>query len=175
MVTLESLQLMGNCKDRDFVFLFYFAWGFLISVLLSYITSSVSPPSSSPTLLPSPHSSRSTPSEKKKSPRSTKYSIPSCNKTKQGWTRPPSRRKKVPKAGKSQRQTPLPLVGSHKNVKLQDHNLYAEDLEQTYVGLLIVGSVSVSPYEPLLVDSVSRVFVIPSTPLAPTLFAPLPP
>lgn len=79
VVTLKSLQLlMGNCKDRDFVFLFYFVWGFVISVL-SYIISynilyhilyqQFPLPPLLPLLPPSPHSFRFTPSEKKNSPR----------------------------------------------------------------------------------------------------------
>ena len=64
---------------------------------------------------------------------------------------------------KCQRQLLLPLLG----VPQEDQAMiiYAEGLGQTHVGSLIVGSVSVTLYEPKLVDSVG--FLMMSlTPLA---------
>ena len=44
-------------------------------------------------------------------------------------------------------------------------------LGQSHIGSLVVGSVSVSPYEPRLVDSVGFL-VVSLTPLAPTILPP---
>lgn len=50
------------------------------------------------------------------------------------------------------------------------HNIYAEDQVQTHAGP-VVATVSVSPYEPYLVDSVGHVLVSPSF-LTPSLSSP---
>ena len=80
--------------------------------------------------------------------------------------RQPSRRKRVPRAGEESETQPL--FESHKNSKLYNHNMYAEDLAQTHTGSMSVASVSVSPYEPRLVDSVDHVIMVSSIPLAPS-------
>ena len=53
---------------------------------------------------------------------------------------------------------PLPLLGVHKNIKLHNHNISAEDLlAQTHTRSMFVASVSGSLYEPCSVNSVSPV------------------
>lgn len=47
----------------------------------------------------------------------------------------------------------------------------AEGLVQTHVGPVTVTSVSVNHYEPCLIDSVSHVFLVSSTPLAPRILS----
>ena len=65
---------------------------------------------------------------------STGHSVTRCNKTRhkpsyQGWTRQPSRRKRVPRVGKKVRDTCTPTVRStKKNPKLNCHSTHAEDL-----------------------------------------------
>lgn len=60
----------------------------------------------------------------------------------------PSRRKRVPKAGKRVRGSPCShLLESHKNINLYNYKIYAEDLSRTSTDSLIVTSVSVSPCE----------------------------
>lgn len=82
----------------------------------------------------------------------------------------PSRKKGVPIAGKSQRCLHSQCQESHKNTKLYNYNIYAEDLGQTRIGSVIIASVSVSSSEPCLFDSVG--FPMSSTPLAPTILPP---
>lgn len=50
----------------------------------------------------------------------------------QGWMSQPSRRKKVPRAGKRVRDT------CHMNTQLHNHNVYLEDLIQTYAWFMIM-------------------------------------
>lgn len=45
----------------------------------------------------------------------------------QGWTRQPSKRKKVPSPGKRVRDIHSQCQGTHKNIKLHNHNIYAEE------------------------------------------------
>jgi hypothetical protein len=76
-----------------------------------------------------------------------------------------SSRKRVPSVGKSARDTPCSHCWvSHKNTKLHNHKLYAEDQDQIHMGFVFVASVSASPYEPSLADSVAHVLVVFSTP-----------
>lgn len=70
---------------------------------------------------------------------SFKHGIKRCNKTRhkpsdRGWTskRQPSRRKRAPRTDKRVRESPCSRCQeSHKNIK-SHHNIYAEDLDQTY-------------------------------------------
>ena len=68
--------------------------------------------------------------------------------------------KKVSSAGKGVSDSPThtPVVGSRtkKHTKLHNNNIFTEDLAQTLTGSVFVASVSVSPYEPCLVDSVAH-------------------
>lgn len=48
---------------------------------------------------------------------------------------------------------------SHKNTKFHNHKVLVEDLVQTHTGSVIVASVSVSAYEPCLVNSVGCVLL----------------
>lgn len=57
------------------------------------------------------------------------------------------------------RATSTLTQGFHKNPKINNHTIYAGDLEQTHVGSEIVHLVSVSPYEPKLIYSVDRVLL----------------
>lgn len=91
---------------------------------------------------------------------STKHSISSCNKTRHfpsywGWMKQSSRRKWVPKAGTVRNPTRRPNTITY--------------MQRT--DILIVGSVSASPYEPRLVDSVSFV-VVSLTPVALSILLP---
>ena len=61
--------------------------------------------------------------------------------------------KGFPKQAKVSETTPVPLSGVHPKTRSQQHNIYAEDLEQSHAGSVTAASVSVSPYEPCLVDS----------------------
>lgn len=53
-----------------------------------------------------------------------------------------------------------PLLGLLQEDELHNHNIYAEGLGQTHEGSLVVSLVSVSPYEPHLVDSVGCVLIV---------------
>lgn len=57
------------------------------------------------------------------------------------------------------------MLNSHciilRPVALHNHNIVAEDTSQTHTGPLIVSSVSVSPWDPCLVDSVDCVILVP--------------
>lgn len=75
----------------------------------------------------------------------------------------PSRRKGVLRAGKNSVRSPTQTTSYT--------TIYSEDLGQTYVSFVIIAFVSVSPYEPCLVDSVG--FLVTSTPQAPTILPPL--
>lgn len=62
---------------------------------------------------------------------------------------------------------------NNKNPKLDNHSTNEEGLMQTHAGSLIVRtSVSVSPYEQFLIDSVGHVLLLSSTHMAPTILAP---
>jgi hypothetical protein len=52
----------------------------------------------------------------------------------------------------------LPPIGFSQ--KTPSYNIYAEDLMQGHTGTLLATSVSVSPYEPCLVDSLGHVLGI---------------
>lgn len=70
------------------------------------------------------------------------------------------------------RTYPLPLLVVSQNHQANSHNIYAEDLSRTHAGPVLADSVSVSPYEPQLVDSVGSVllmFSIPSDSYSPLL------
>ena len=87
------------------------------------------------------------------------YSIKSYNRPRhkplfQGYSRQPSRRKGVLRAEKESRTPPLPVLGAPHKHQANNHNIYAEDIVQTHAGSVIAASVSVSLYEPCLVDSV---------------------
>ena len=66
----------------------------------------------------------------------TSYSNARYNPSYQGWTRQPSKRKKVPNPGKRVRDihSHSQCRETHKNIKLHNHNIYAEDLAQTHTG-----------------------------------------
>ena len=49
---------------------------------------------------------------------------------------------------------------SQKHPKINNYNLCAKDLAQTCVGSVLAASVSVSPYEPCLVDCVGVVLLV---------------
>lgn len=64
---------------------------------------------------------------------------------------------------KCQTHTPqLSLLGAHRNTKLHNQKVYAEDLVQTPTGPVIVSLVFVSPYEPCTVDSVGCILMVSS-------------
>lgn len=87
----------------------------------------------------------------------------------------PSRKKKVPKTGKSVTDSPAPTVrSSAKKTKLHNLNIYAEDLRQTHTGSLIVSSVSMNFYEHCLVDFVGFLVVPMTHPTLLILPLPLP-
>lgn len=84
------------------------------------------------------------------------------NKTKQknsyqGWTRKPNRKKE---SQKSQEIHLLPLLGVPQKHKAKTHNIYVKNLVKTYE---ISISISVSPCEPWLSDSVSHALLVLST------------
>lgn len=87
----------------------------------------------------------------------------------------PSRRKRVPKAGKRVRKgsETLSTVRNHSKAPIQQSQHICRGLVQTHAGSMTATSVSVSPHELRLVDSVVCVLVVSSTPLTPTI--PLPP
>lgn len=68
--------------------------------------------------------------------------------------RKPRSRKRVARAGKESKSHSLPLLDSHKNIKLPNHNAYSDSLAQTYAGSVIL-------YEPCLVGSVGCVLTVP--------------
>ena len=73
--------------------------------------------------------------------------------------------------GERVRDTLTPTVRSPTKHQVNNHNIYAKDIAQTLVGSMIAASVSVSPYDACLVDSVSRVLLVSSTPVAPTVLS----
>lgn len=67
----------------------------------------------------------------------------------QGWTRQPGRRERFPRAGERLRDFPTNNVRmTHKNPKLNNHSLYAEDLGKTQAVFLIAATVSGSQVRP---------------------------
>jgi hypothetical protein len=66
----------------------------------------------------------------------------------------------------------LSLLGIPQSYQANCHNLFSEGLVQTHTGAVPATSVSVSPYEPCLVDSVGHVLLCAPSPLTPTLFLP---
>lgn len=67
----------------------------------------------------------------------------------QGWTRQPGRRERVPRASERLRDSPTNNVRiTHKNPKLNNHSLYAEDLGKTHTVSLIATSVYGSQIRP---------------------------
>lgn len=82
-------------------------------------------------------------------------------------------RKRVPRAGKRVRGTPLPLFGVSQKYQANKHNIYSEDLWQTCAGSVFGASVSVCPYKLYLVDYVGHVLLAFLTPLAPIILSPL--
>ena len=96
---------------------------------------------------------------------STEHGITGYNNTRhnpsyQVWTKQINRRKGVPRAGKRVRDSPCShCQKSPKSTKLYIHNMNAEDLAQSHAGSRTVSSVSVSPSEPCLIDSVGCAFV----------------
>ena len=83
-----------------------------------------------------------------------------------------SRRKRVPKAGKGVRNSPTLTVRSPTRTLSYTTITYAEDLGKICTDFLIANSISVSLYEPWLIDYVGCVLVVSLTPLAPTILPP---
>lgn len=87
----------------------------------------------------------------------------------------PSRRERVPKAGKRVRkgsETLCLLSGIAPKHQSINHKIYAENLVQTHAGCMTAAPVSVSPHELRLVGSVVCVLLVSSTPLVPTILLP---
>lgn len=75
------------------------------------------------------------------------------------WTKQPSRKKRVLSTG-NESDIPPAVLGSlirTASSKLHNNYEYAEDLAQTCAGSLCATTVSVSPYEPCFIDSVSHI------------------
>lgn len=73
---------------------------------------------------------------------STKHCITISNKTRdnslyQGCATQPSRKQRVPRVGKWLIDGPYSHHSVHKNTKLCNHNIYPEDISQTYIGPLV--------------------------------------
>lgn len=75
-------------------------------------------------------------------------------------------REKGPESKRKIRRCPI-LTARDKNPKLNNHNIYAENLAQAHSE--IATSVSVSPFEPCLLDSVGLVLLVSLTPMAPII------
>lgn len=146
------------CQTIQIIFSFFF-------FLLSYITSAISLlyiPSSSP------HKSSLSPDPLflfRKKEASTEYSITRCSMTRhkpsyQGWMGQPSRKKRVPRVGKSQGQTPLPLLGVPQIPQAKQTQHICRGHSATHAGSVIAPSVSVSPCKPCLVDSLCLVLPV---------------
>lgn len=86
---------------------------------------------------------------------------PSC----QGWTRQSNRTKRVPRAGERVRDTPTSTVRSTTNTPSKTITACVH----THAASMIVASISMSPYESCLLYSEGCVFLVSSTPLAPTI------
>lgn len=65
---------------------------------------------------------------------------------------------------KSQKYLHYQLEDSQKTIKEDKHNKYEEDLVQTHAGSMVVFLISMSPYKPWLVDSLSHVMQVFLTP-----------
>lgn len=110
---------------------------FLYFSLIQYTPAGTSPPSAPPS--PYPRFSDSHQKRAGLQRISTKHGIARYNKTKQNldWTRQPSRRKRVLRAGKGVRASPdSHCQESHENTKLNDHNVSVTVLGQTHASSL---------------------------------------
>lgn len=85
----------------------------------------------------------------------TRYK-PSCIRPE--WQ--PSKRKRVSRADKGVRNTPIPLLGVPQKHQPNKNNIFAEDLVQTQADSITATSVSVNPYETCLIDSVCCVLLV---------------
>lgn len=110
---------------------------------------------------------------------STKQGIWSYNQNRhsppyQGWTKQPSRRKRISNTGIRIRDNSCyHCYESHKNSWLNNQKIRAEDVGQTHPGSLIVGSVSVRPYELWFVGYMDCILMACLTLLASTILMPL--
>lgn len=81
-------------------------------------------------------------------------------------------RNRIPKTTKSLKSSPCSHCEVfHEKTKLYNCHIYVEGLNQTYLCFLVIGSVSVSPYELRLVDF-TGFLVMSMTPLVPTILPP---
>ena len=62
---------------------------------------------------------------------------------------------------------------SHKHTKLQNHSISMEEIVQTEAGSLSMDSVSVSHYDPCLIDCVGLIFLVSLILLDPIILPPL--
>lgn len=147
-------------------------YNFLKFIIFSYITSSLQFPSLCSSQ--SPHQLPSSPDPLFLFP-SEKSVLPKLHKTRhkpyQCRTKQPSRKPRVPRAGKTVRDSPYSHCWDFHKLHI---NVYTEDLVLTHTGSLFVTPNSVSASEPCLVDSVDHVLPVSLTPLATTIFALLP-
>lgn len=98
---------------------------------------------------------------KAKQEKKTRYNKTRQKPSYQGWTRLPSRRKRVSRADKRLRDTHFHCLESY---IADSANVYIEDLVQMLAVLVLVPSVSVRPYEICFVDSVGHVLLMSSIP-----------
>lgn len=75
---------------------------------------------------------------------------------------------KSSKSGEKVRDIPTPTFRSSNKTPiktLDNSNIYAEDLGQTHAFFMIAALVSVRPHDSSLVDSISCLYMVSSTPL----------
>lgn len=83
---------------------------------------------------------------------------------------------KVSKSRQKSQKPPLPLSGASLKHQVNNHNIHTEVLAKTHASFMIASSVSTSPHDPCLVDSMGLSLTLSSTLLPPTIPTPhLPP
>lgn len=134
---------------------------FIFSLLIYHTPTAVSSPSSLPiassSQLPSPSDSLLFLQKRAGLPGlSIKHDIPCYNNTRhiplhRGWMRQPNKKKRVHKANIGVIDSPHShCQESYKTFKLYNHYIHADVLHQTHQESLIVTSVYLSSYEPML-------------------------
>lgn len=86
----------------------------------------------------------------------------------QGWERQPSRRKIISRPDKRVKDTPIPTASNLTKQQANNYNIYSGPSLALYM-LSDCFLVSVSPYQPSLIDTVSHVLLVFSTLLAPKI------
>ena len=140
-----SVSLLLPSLSLSLSLSFFLSFFLIYSFLIWYIPTTVSPPSTPLSSLPSPLFFRATPhpfprQKRATLPDRTKQTKTNYNKIRQKpscweWTRQPNRRKRVSRAGKRIHNNPAPTVRSLPKHQVNHHRIYTENLLQTHLSL----------------------------------------